>query len=338
MTCAHDTAKHALRTSHGRDDERNRDEWPDADHIAHVESGGFEQPESANQAVFGLGHSWFPGDGYVSLRASDVHCKDVRGSRYNDHVPNQARSDDRVRIYDSSAEMAVAAADHAERLINEAIAAKGRARIVVATGNAQIEFIDALVQKDVDWRVGEVFHLDEYIGLPKTHPSSFRYWIKHRVEDRVHPARMNYIEGDAVDIDGEMKRYEKLIGEAPLDLGFVGFGENGHIAFNDPPNADFDDPLLLKRVEIDDACRRQQAGEGHFKDIDSVPRYALTISCSGLFAIPAWISCVPEARKAEAVRNAVEGPIATACPGSLFRRHANATLYLDRNSAALLKL
>ena len=181
-----------------------------------------------------------------------------------------------------------------------------------------------------------MFHMDEYIGLPAQHPASFRLWIKTRVEDQVPLAAANYIHGDAPDVDAEIARYSALLAAAPIDCAFVGFGENGHIAFNDPPSADFDDPVSLKIVELDSACRRQQVGEGHFKDIDSVPETAITITCSGLFAADAWICCVPERRKADAVRDALTGPITTACPASVVRRHPAAWVFLDEGSASLL--
>jgi len=178
--------------------------------------------------------------------------------------------------------------------------------------------------------------MDEYIGLPAQHPASFRLWIKTRVEDKIPLAVANYIHGDAPDVNAEIARYSALLAAAPIDCAFVGFGENGHIAFNDPPSADFDDPVSLKIVELDSACRRQQVGEGHFKDIDSVPETAITITCSGLFAADAWICCVPERRKADAVRDALTGPITTACPASVVRRHPAAWVFLDEGSASLL--
>jgi glucosamine-6-phosphate deaminase len=233
--------------------------------------------------------------------------------------------------------MGEAAAAQAAQIIQQAIAERGRARIIVATGNSQIESIEALTgRSDVDWKNVDVFHLDEYVNLPPTHPSSFVHWIQTRLVDKVHPGRIEFIAGDAPDLDAELKRYAAVLHEAPNDLGFVGFGENGHIAFNDPPVADFQDPLAIKRVLLDEACRRQQAGEGHFKDVDSVPREAATVTCSELLRIKAWVCCVPERRKAEAVRNALEGPISTACPASIVREHPNATVYLDEESASLL--
>ncbi len=242
----------------------------------------------------------------------------------------------RVQIYSSAEAGAAAAALRAGILINAAIREHGKARIVVATGNSQLALIEQFVKQPLDWKAVEAFHMDEYAHIPETHPSSFRYWIKTRLADKVHPGQMHYLAGDAPDLDAEINRYSELLMEAPLDLAFVGFGENGHIAFNDPPVADFTDPAVVKRVTLDEDCRRQQAGEGHFEDASSVPTEALTITCSGLFRAAAWICCVPEARKASAVRAALEFPVSVSCPASLVRRHRNAYVYLDRESASLL--
>ncbi len=243
-----------------------------------------------------------------------------------------------VYIFDSTSGVASAAALQGAHLITNAINEVGSARVMVATGNSQLQLVDALVTcSSIDWNRVELFHMDEYVGLAPAHPSSFRFWIKTRIADKVHPASVHYLEADALDIDAEIQRYSELLLAAPIHLAFVGFGENGHIAFNDPHVADFDDSATVKRVALDAACRRQQAGEGHFPDLDSVPREALTVTCPGLFRALAWICCVPDARKAAAVRNALEGPISTTCPASLVRRHPNATVYLDRESASLLQ-
>ncbi len=245
----------------------------------------------------------------------------------------------RVRIYSSPAELGAAAAADAARIIREAVAARGRARIILATGNSQLDMIGALVQiEDVPWADAEVFHMDEYVGMPNTHPSSFRHWIRTLVEERVHPGILQYLAGDASDPGAEMERYSRLLNSAPIDLAFVGFGENGHIAFNDPHVADFEDSKTVKRVLIDEASQRQQAGEGHFDRPESVPRDAFTITCPGLFRAGAWICCVPDLRKAKAVRDALEGPVSTACPSSLVRTHPNAVVYLDIESASLLTI
>ena len=241
-----------------------------------------------------------------------------------------------VQIYPSSAELALAAAERAAQLIANAIQKRGQARVIGATGNSQLPLVEALVRQPLNWSAVELFHMDEYAYIKADHPSSFRYWIRTRLEEKVHPKRTHYLAGDAADLAGEIRRYSTLLVEAPIDLAFVGFGENGHIAFNDPHVADFNDPAMVKKVALDEACRRQQAGEGHFKDVDSVPKEAVTITCPGLFRAEAWVCCVPDARKAEAVRSALEGPIFETCPASLVRRHPNAYVYLDSASASLL--
>ena len=241
-----------------------------------------------------------------------------------------------VEIYESSSEAGTAAAQVAARLITAAIEANGRARIIGATGNSQIPLVEALVKQKIDWRSVDLFHMDEYVGMGADHPSSFRYWIRTRLAEKVHPRNVYYLNGDAPDLNAEIQRYSKLLLEAPIDLAFVGFGENGHIAFNDPPVADFNDPATVKVITLDEACRRQQAGEGHFKDVASVPDNAITITCPGLFRAKNWVCNVPEARKAEAVRNALEGPISEACPASLVRRHPNSFVFLDTGSASRL--
>jgi glucosamine-6-phosphate deaminase len=242
-----------------------------------------------------------------------------------------------VSICPSRTALGLHAAGRAAEIIQAAVTQRGRARVIFATGNSQLDFIAALVeQKDIAWPRVELFHMDEYIGLPAQHPASFRLWLKTRVEDKIPLAEANYIRGDAPDVEAEVGRYSALLAAAPIDCAFVGFGENGHIAFNDPPSADFDDPVMMKVVELDPTCRRQQVGEGHFRDIDSVPRTAITITCSGLCASDAWICCVPERRKAVAVRDALTGPVTTSCPASVVRRKSSAWVFLDEDSASLL--
>jgi glucosamine-6-phosphate deaminase len=262
---------------------------------------------------------------------------------YNATMPNAVASlykfqsgEAQVEIHSSSAAAAHAAAAKAADVIRAAILSRGRARVIGATGNSQIAFIEALVKEKIDWTSVELFHMDEYVGLSADHPSSFRYWIRTRIEEKVHPWRTHYLKGDAPDIKAEIDRYAGLLNAAPIDVAFVGFGENGHIAFNDPPVADFQDPQTVKTVVLDEACRRQQAGEGHFTDIASVPPQALTVTCPGLFRAEAWVCNVPDFRKAEAVRNALEGPVAESCPASLVRRHPNSYVFLDAESASLL--
>jgi glucosamine-6-phosphate deaminase len=243
-----------------------------------------------------------------------------------------------VEIYGTSAAAGNAAAEKAAEIIRAATSNRGRARVIGATGNSQIPLVEALVEQRIDWTCVELFHMDEYLGMKPDHPASFRHWIRTRIEGKVHPWRTHYLNGDALDIEAEMQAYAQLLNAAPIDLAFVGFGENGHIAFNDPPVADFNDRQTVKMVTLDDACRRQQAGEGHFKDVESVPLHALTVTCTGLFRAAAWICNVPEQRKAEAVRNALEGPISESCPASLVQRHSNSFVFLDPGSASLLSV
>lgn len=243
----------------------------------------------------------------------------------------------RVGIYSTREKMGLAAAADAAALIRKTVQERGQARIMIATGNSQLDVIGSLVKEPGGpWQATEIFHMDEYLRIAANHPASFRRWIRERVEEPLQGVRVNYIEGDAPDVEIEIRRYTQLLEVAPIDLAFVGFGENGHIAFNDPPVADFHDPCLLRRVTLDEACRRQQVGEGHFRTIEDVPAEALTVTCSGLLRARAWICCVPEQRKAQAVSRALLGDISTACPASIVRTHPDARVYLDAESASLL--
>ncbi len=179
---------------------------------------------------------------------------------------------------------------------------------------------------------------DEYVGITSDHPASFRGWLKTRLADKVNATAVRYLAGNAADLNGEMARYSQLPASAPIDLCFVGFGENGHIAFNDPHVADFTDPHAIKRITLDAACRWQQVGEGHFPNFETVPPDAITLTCPDLMRAENWICCVPDARKANAVKRALEGPVSPACPASLARTHPSAYLYLDAGSASLLSL
>jgi glucosamine-6-phosphate deaminase len=242
-----------------------------------------------------------------------------------------------VQVYSSRAQLGAAAAERAASVMREAVASSGRVRIIVATGNSQLDFIDALTRiPGLPWHAAEIFHMDEYAGMSSDHPASFRRWIRERVTERVRPASADYLDGQAADLQSECGRYADLLDKAPIDLAFVGIGENGHIAFNDPHVARFDDPQILKVVDLDEACRRQQVGEGHFTAIADVPREALTLTCPALLRAEHLVCCVPEARKAEAVRASLEGPLTEVCPGSALRTHSDAHLYLDRDSARLL--
>ena len=243
-----------------------------------------------------------------------------------------------VRIFATLADLAAAAADDAAAVLGAAIAARGRARAIIATGNSQDQFLGQLVQRGgIDWSKVELFHMDEYLGMPVTHPASFRRYLKQRVFDRVHPGAAHYLEGDALEPLKAMRGYAATLAAAPVDLCCLGIGENGHLAFNDPPVADFADPEVIKLVKLDEKCRRQQVGEGHFPNLDAVPAYAITLTIPALCRVGRMIAVVPEKRKAEAVKASLEGPVATACPGSFLRRQSQAVLYLDADSASLLR-
>ena len=243
----------------------------------------------------------------------------------------------RVAVHDDVASLARAAADDASAVIARAVDERGVANAMFATGNSQLAFVDELMaRRDVDWSRLVVFHMDEYLGMGPDHPASFVRWIRERIVDRVHPLAAHLIDGTAADAAAECARYTALLREHPLDLCCMGIGENGHLAFNDPPVADFDDPADVKVVALDDACRRQQVGEGHFASLADVPTHALTVTIPALLRARAVLVIVPEARKADAVRAALEGPVTTACPASVLRRQPHVRLYLDRESTGLL--
>jgi glucosamine-6-phosphate deaminase len=242
----------------------------------------------------------------------------------------------RVQVYANRQELGYAAAQRVAELINRAIEERGKARIIAATGNSQIPLMEHLVRQPIQWESVALFHMDEYVGIDESHPASFRNWIRRRLAEKVRPGEVFYLAGNAPDLGSEIRRYSELLLEAPIDVAFVGFGENGHIAFNDPLVADFDDPLIVKEVVLEESSRKQQVNEGHFPNLASVPERAVTITCPGLFRAKSWVCCVPEQRKAEAVKNALEGPIEEVCPASLVRLHPDATVFLDQESASLL--
>ena len=240
----------------------------------------------------------------------------------------------RVRRFETRQAMARAAA-HAAAAIRRAIVSRGRARIIVATGASQLEFLEDLTAtQKVDWPRVTLFHLDEYVGLSIEHPASFRKYILDRVIRKT--SMQDYVlldgEGDVRDV---CRRAGAALNEAPVDVAFVGIGENGHLAFNDPP-ADFttDDPYII--VQLDEACRRQQVGEGWFGSISEVPESAISMSVRQILKSREIVCVVPDARKAAPVKAALEGPVTPDVPASALREHGNVTMYLDSASAALL--
>nr|CAA9233714.1 Glucosamine-6-phosphate deaminase [uncultured Armatimonadetes bacterium] len=229
-----------------------------------------------------------------------------------------------------------AAQDGAEK-IRRALAARGAANIVVATGASQFEMLEALVAAEkIDWGRVTGFHLDEYVGLPATHPASFRKYLKERFVERL-PRPLGafyYIDGEG-DVAAECRRLNEVIAAHPTDVAFVGIGENGHLAFNDPP-ANFETEVPYLVVNLDEACRRQQFGEGWFPSLEDVPAQAISMSIRQILKADAIVCSVPDARKAEAVRGSLEGPVTPQVPASVLQRHRDTTVYLDTASAALL--
>lgn len=242
----------------------------------------------------------------------------------------------RVVLHPDVDSLAREAAREASGVIHSSVNTRGVAHAMFATGNSQLAFVDALVQMEgIPWDRVVVFHMDEYVGIDAGHPAGFRRWIRERLASRVSPAAVHYIDGNA-DPAAECARYAALLADHPLDLCCLGIGENGHLAFNDPPVADFDDPAALKMVELDAACRAQQVGEGHFPSVSAVPTHALTVTVPALLRAGRVIAVVPEERKAAAVAAALTGPVDTRCPASALRRAAHATLHLDPGSASLI--
>ncbi len=240
-----------------------------------------------------------------------------------------------VEVFPTKLQMGVRAAQHGAAAIRAAVAARGEAQIVVATGASQFEMLEALVAaQGVNWRRVTAFHLDEYVGLPFYHPASFRLYLWQRFASRL-PAPLrefHYLNGEG-DCAAECKRVGALLCHAPIDVAFVGIGENGHLAFNDPP-ADFAaaDPYIV--VELDEACRRQQLGEGWFSTLDDVPRRAISMSVRQILTSREIVCTVPDERKAAAVRAALEGPVTPAVPASILQEHPAATVFLDEAAAS----
>jgi len=239
-----------------------------------------------------------------------------------------------VTVSDSKLAMGAAAADRGVEYINKAIAEKGSASIIVATGASQFEMLGSLVKAEVDWSKVTVFHLDEYIGIPETHPASFRKYLKERFVERVSPAAFHAIDGEA-NPEGECARLGAIIGKQEVDLAFVGIGENGHLAFNDPP-ADFNTEEPFLNVELDMDCRRQQLGEGWFSSLEEVPKSAISMSIRQIMKSKAIICTVPDARKARAVKNSLEDSVSPLIPASILNKHDDVWIYLDMESASLL--
>jgi glucosamine-6-phosphate deaminase len=241
-----------------------------------------------------------------------------------------------IQIFENKMLMASAAAQSAATGLNEAIAGRGAANLILATGASQFEMLDSLVSLPVDWSRVTAFHLDEYIGLPLTHPASFRRYLQERFASRVPGLRsFYYVNGEAADPAGECRRLGEIIRTHPIDVACIGIGENGHLAFNDPP-ADFDTEAPYLVVNLDEACRLQQLGEGWFPTLASVPAQAISMSIRQVMRSHQIVCTVPDTRKAIAVKNTIEGPVTNLVPASILQQHPACTLFLDQDSASLL--
>jgi glucosamine-6-phosphate deaminase len=240
-------------------------------------------------------------------------------------------------VYRTSEQMGAAAAAQAAEVIGAAIAERGHANIILATGTSQMEMLGDLVKAEgIDFSKVTMFHLDEYLGLGPDHPASFRKYLQERFVDKVGQLKAVYfVDGDAADAEQECKKLGAIIEEHPIDAALVGIGENGHLAFNDPP-ADFetDEPFIV--VELDEKCRRQQLGEGWFETLDQVPQRAISMSIRQIMRSACLIVTVPDKRKAEAVKNALQGPVTPMCPASILQQHNYCKIFLDEDAASLL--
>jgi glucosamine-6-phosphate deaminase len=242
----------------------------------------------------------------------------------------------RIRVFNDKVTLARAAADQAGNAMRRAISERGRTRIVAATAASQSEFLDSLTRtQGIDWQNVEVFHLDEYIGLPITHSGSFRKMLLEQLVWKTGVNIYHLLDGDTTDPVEVIDRVGRALTSEPVDIAFLGIGENGHIAFNDPP-ADFatEEPYII--VNLDETCRRQQVGEAWFGDLSEVPTQAISMSVRQILKSKEILAVVPDARKAQAVKKCFEREISPMAPASILRTHANATIYLDQDSASLL--
>ncbi|MBW3623542.1 MAG: glucosamine-6-phosphate deaminase [Armatimonadetes bacterium] len=240
-------------------------------------------------------------------------------------------------IYRDRATLGREAAALASRTLRESVDAQGWARAIFACAPSQNEFLASLCETPLPWERIEVLHMDEYIGISADHPASFRRFLsEHLGQEVLDRATVRFLRGDATDPAGECLRYSRILQQGPIDLCCLGIGENGHLAFNDPPVADFEDPELVKKVELDRRCREQQVSDGCFPTLEEVPRHALTLTVPALIAARRLTCVVPGRNKAEAVRATLQGPISTDCPASILRTLPHCTLFIDEPSASLL--
>jgi len=240
----------------------------------------------------------------------------------------------KINILENSVELGKYAAAYSAEIINEAIARKGKTRIVLSTGASQFDTIKALIEKDIDWSRVEMFHLDEYIGIPETHPASFRKYLKERFLNKINIKQAYLLDGE----DDPQKVISHLTAEIrkeEIDLGLIGIGENAHIAFNDPP-ADFGTEEAFICVSLDDACKQQQVREGWFATMDDVPKKAISMTVHQIMQCRHIVSCVPHTVKAKAIRDTLENQLTNTIPATMLKKHPDCALFLDKNSASLI--
>ena len=242
-----------------------------------------------------------------------------------------------VNLFSNRREMGQAAGRSVAAKMKEILKVKKNLSIVFASAPSQNEFLEELSQSTgIDWSKVTAFHLDEYIGLPTDAPESFGNFLRVKLFEKVLPGNVYYLNGMAVDLEAECKRYAALLKGHPLDIACIGIGENGHLAFNDPPFADFQDPLLVKVVDLDLVSRQQQVRDGCFKSLQEVPKKAITLTIPTILSAKFIYCMVPAPTKAEAVKRTLHGPVSTSCPASVLRKHENAILFLDSDSAKLV--
>ena len=242
-----------------------------------------------------------------------------------------------VRIFESNEALGQTAANDFAKLISEILSKQKTAAVIFACANSQLTFLNALKsKKDMAWNKIIIFHMDEYLGMSDKHPASFARFIREKLVDYINPAGFYPLLGDSKDIESELKRYTNLLRKYPPDVCVLGIGENGHLAFNDPP-ADFNTKETIHVVDLDSACREQQVNEGHFPILDNVPKQALSLTVPALLAAKHVFAIVPEKRKAAAIETALKGPVTSTCPASILRTQPHVTLYLDSESAVCLR-
>lgn len=240
-----------------------------------------------------------------------------------------------IKIYQDKTSLGRAAAEQAAVSLRQAIQEGGRARIIAATGASQFEFLDALTAMPaIEWPRVEMFHLDEYVGLPASHPASFRKYLLERLINKTGISKYHFLDGEG-DVPAVVRRVSAELTAAPMDIAFLGIGENGHLAFNDPPaNFQTEEPYII--VDLDEPCRRQQVGEGWFANLSDVPKRAMSMSVRQILKAREILCVVPDARKAQAVKSCLEGQVSPLAPASILRTHPNTTVFLDKLSSALL--